>query len=108
MKPLDKLDQISSLKHGWNGKNAKIFSSVLIEKVKSLVAISPEEPEIFPTADGNIQLEFSRSDGSYLEISIGLSSTCEIYETDKSGKEKITSLSENVLADVIADFLSSK
>ena len=56
MKPLDKLDQISSLKHGWNGKDAKIFSSVLIEKVKSLVAISPEEPEIFPTADGNIQI----------------------------------------------------
>lgn len=106
MKPLDKLDQISSLKHGWNGKDAKIFSSVLIEKVKSMVAISPEEPEIFPTADGNIQLEFSRSDGSYFEINIGLSSACEIYETDKSGKEKITSLSEDVLADVIADFLS--
>ena len=108
MKSLDKLDQISSLKDGWNGKDAKIFSSVLIEKVKSLVAISPEKPEIFPTADGNIQLEFSRSAGSYLEISIGLTSTCEIYETDKSGKEKITSLSENVLADVIADFLRSK
>lgn len=53
-----------------------------------------------------IQLEFSRSDGSYFEINIGLSSACEIYETDKSGKEKITSLSEDVLADVIADFLS--
>lgn len=106
MKSLDKLDQISSLKDGWNGKDAKRYSSVLIEKVKSLVAISPEEPEIYPTADGNIQLEFSRSDGSYLEISIGLTSACEIYETDKSGKEKITSLSEDVLADVIADFLS--
>ena len=43
-----------------------------------------------------------------MEISIGLTSTCEIYETDKSGKEKITSLSEDVLADVIAGFFEQQ
>ena len=84
----NRLYQIRLLKDSWDGKHAKAFSPKLIDKTKKLIGDLIEEPEIFPTADGTIQLEYSGQNGTYLEINIGLGEMCEVYIVDNVGNEK--------------------
>lgn len=67
---LKKLKEISDLKDNWNDNNAKKFSSELIFVVKNILENIVEQPEIFPTANNSIQMEYELIDNSYLEFEI--------------------------------------
>lgn len=67
---LKKIKGISDLKDNWNDNNAKKFSSELISIVKNILENIVEQPEIFPTANNSIQMEYELIDNSYLEFEI--------------------------------------
>lgn len=67
---LKKLKEISDLKDNWNDNNAKKFSPELISIVKNILENIAEQPEIFPTANNSIQMEYELIDNSYLEFEI--------------------------------------
>lgn len=69
-KQFDVLFKISELKDNWNNNGAKKFSDKLIVKCYSVLNELPVLPEIFPVADGSIQFEYEKDDGSYLEFDI--------------------------------------
>lgn len=66
----EKLIGISRLEPNWNENGAEKFSNGLIVKCYSILIGLPFLPEIFPVADGSIQFEYEKSDGSYLEFCI--------------------------------------
>lgn len=70
-----KLYYISRLKPNWNENDAESFSIKHILKVFSILNKLNYQPEVFPTANDSIQLEFYNSKGDYLE-----------YEIFKNGK----------------------
>ena len=65
----DKLEEISELKENWNGYGAKSIDKDLINECWYIVNQLFVCPEIFPTADNSIQLEYD-SDEAYIEIEI--------------------------------------
>lgn len=67
---LKKLKGISDLKDNWNDNNAKKFPPELISIVKNILENIAEQPEIFPTANNSIQMEYELIDNSYLEFEI--------------------------------------
>ena len=66
------LSMIESLEENWNGYGAPPFQKELIDKVKCIIKNLDEQPEIFPTGRGTIQLEYNSKDESYLEFEIYL------------------------------------
>ena len=47
---LRKLDEISTLKSDWNGRDAKPLPAGVIKKVRALIKALTIQPEIFPTS----------------------------------------------------------
>ncbi len=45
------------------------------------------QPQVFPTANNSIQIEYDGSDGSYLEFQISKKKELEYYRVDKQGSE---------------------
>jgi antitoxin YefM len=76
---LKKLDEISTLKSGWNGSDAKPLPAGLIKKVRALIKALTIQPEIFPTSLETIQLEFDNSRHDHMEIEVSLSGDAEVF-----------------------------
>ena len=73
-----RLEDIKSLKFSWFEPNkGKPINKFAISTATTLLDSLPEDFEIFPLSDGNIQLECTR-DSKYLEIAI-LENKLEIY-----------------------------
>lgn len=85
-KNLEKLDSIEKLDVNWNENGADKFSTNLIEKVRKVLQILKKQPEIFPTAEKSIQLEYEKEDGQYLEINIYENHT-KIFSIDANEQE---------------------
>ena len=67
---LDRLRDISEFGEDWNGYGAVPIPRIVIEEVRNIILNLEEQPEIFPTADKSIQLEYELPDKSYLEIEV--------------------------------------
>lgn len=65
-----RLDDIFNLKDNWNGNGASHFEASIILKCKEIIKLLPIEPEIYPTANDSIQLEYEKKDGAYLEFDV--------------------------------------
>lgn len=69
---LAKIQEIANLPKNWNGYESKPIPPLVIERatevVKGLGALP--QPFIAPTADQEIQLEWEKEDGLYLEVLI--------------------------------------
>lgn len=67
----EKLNGFKKLEKDWNGYEAEPIDPEVIKIAREIVRIMPSEaqPEIFPLASGNIQLEWERG-GKYLEITL--------------------------------------
>lgn len=86
-KNLLKLEEIKSLKRNWNGNNAKPVPRKIINKTKTLLINLDRQPQIFPTANDSIQLEYDGENKSYLELQVTKKNTLSFYKVDKTGKE---------------------
>lgn len=67
---LQRIEDISKLQNNWDGFDAEPFSNNLIAEVISIVTSLKIQPQIFPTAQSSIQLEYENSNGDYLEFEI--------------------------------------
>lgn len=86
-KNLLKLYEIKSLKRNWNGNRAKPISKKIVNKTKSLIINLEKQPQIFPTANDSIQLEYDGENNSYLELQITKYNVLSYFKVDKEGKE---------------------
>lgn len=102
---LKKLQQISSLPDDWNMNGAMAFSKPLIEKVRLLILKLDALPEVFPTAEGAIQLEYDKPDKSHLEIEV-FEDNAEVYTVSAEGKETFYNISPALdsINEVVARF----
>lgn len=66
---LKKLNQIAKLEDNWNENGANKFSKELINKVDNMLHLLKCQPEIFPTANDSIQLEWENED-EYYEVNV--------------------------------------
>ncbi len=93
-----KLNEIASLKENWNSYGASPFSPKLLETARRIIIGLSIQPEVFPTADDSIQIEYDGPQGSYLEIQITENSKFEVLQIDKDGHESVM----HVVADISA------
>ena len=84
---LIKLDEMKLLKKNWNGNNAKPLPKKIINKAKALIIDLQKQPQVFPTANNSIQIEFDGDNNSYLEFQVTKSKFLPYYKVDKTGKE---------------------
>lgn len=84
---LRKLDEIQSLPKNWNGNGAPKISRSLINKTKALIINLENQPQLFPTANDSIQIEYEGKDGSYLEFQISKKKKIEFFRIDRQGVE---------------------
>lgn len=84
---LEKLNRICALKDNWDGYGAKTLPEGLITKAGELIRELQVQPEIFPTADGTIQIEYEKDNGDYLEFQFSGNGTCEVFRR-MNGKEE--------------------
>ena len=82
-----KLEEIKSLKRDWNGNNAKPVPRKIINKTKTILINLDRQPQIFPTANDSIQIEYDGENKSYLELQVTKKNMLSFYKVDKSGKE---------------------
>ena len=99
----EKMIAISELPDNWNENGAKRFSDKLIAKCYSILFELTVFPEIFPVADGSIQFEFEKSDGSYLEFDIFENEVSE-YRTYPDGREIERIVDKNKISEEVKNF----
>lgn len=87
MDNLLKLNEIQQLPRNWNGNGAQKFSKKIINKAKSLLIDLTLQPQVFPTANNSIQIEFDRDNGAYLEFQLTKSSQLSYFWVKKDGSE---------------------
>ena len=86
-KNLLKLDEIKSLKRNWNGNKAKPITKKIVNKTKSLIINLEKQPQVFPTANDSIQMEYDGDNNSYLEFQITKENILSYFKIDRNGKE---------------------
>ena len=84
---LKKLDVISNLNDNWDGYGAKPLQKKLIALTADLIRKLYIQPEIFPTADGTIQLEFEKDNGDYLEFQFSGKGLCDVFRLRGDNEE---------------------
>lgn len=67
---ISKLDAFCDLKENWDSEGGLPFSKSLINKVRTTIYNLGEQPKVFPTGRGSIQLEYRKPNGRYLEFEI--------------------------------------
>ena len=109
---LDRLWEISELGDDWNGYGAAPISREVIEEVKEIILSLGEQPEIFPTGDGSIQLEYHLPDESYLEFEVDENKITvmqipqEDYENAKFWDLSYEDISQ--IQQIVSDFINTK
>ena len=86
-KNLFKLDEIKTFKSNWNGNKAHPIPKKVVEKTKTLILNLEQQPQIFPTANDSIQIEYDGENNSYLELQVTKQNSLSFYLVNKSGKE---------------------
>jgi len=84
---LTKLQHTAQLKDNWDGYGAEHFSEQLIHRANSLIRRLHIQPEIFPTADSSLQIEYEKDNGDYLEFQFTGDGSCEGFML-KNGSEE--------------------
>lgn len=105
-KNLSKLNEIESLKKNWNGNGAKAISKKLVNKTKLLIINLDKQPQIFPTANDSIQIEYDGENNSYLELQVTQKDVLSFYKVDKAGNEStgMIPVSSFAINNLVEDF----
>lgn len=109
---IEKLTKIGEMKENWNGYSSVPFFHDFISFIKVEIRKLEIQPQIFPIADGKLQLEYDRNDGGYLEFEVSPENMESIkenkqanigfyYELNKSQEEGIVESFEKMNEKVI-------
>lgn len=82
---VEKLKKIEEMKENWNEYFSVPFSHEFASFIKEEIKKLEIQPQIFPIADGKLQLEYDRNDGGYLEFEVSPENMKSIKE-NKSAK----------------------
>ena len=85
-----KLKAISELPDNWDWYEAAPLAHSLIMDANAFLPKFLKQPEIFPTADGTIQMEYEKDNGDYLEIQFADNSMCEVYISQNQSEKYFT------------------
>ena len=109
LKGRKKLDQIASLQDDWNGNGAQAFSKKHISRMKEILSVLEYEPEIYPTANDMIQLEYDKQNGEHIEIEVPESGSAEYYYIDQKQTDHFgcVEVNEESMNDLIRRFYES-
>ena len=80
------LAHIRQFQNGWNGYDAESFPPELLDFVVDLIRDLPVQPNISPTPQASIQLEYTNSDKDYLEFEIFADKTIKLFYMPYNGK----------------------
>ena len=91
MSAKEKLEEIGSFKDNWNGYGAEAYSEMFIKFASDTIDMLPVEPEVFPIANGGIQLEIKVSLKREIEIELKKDFTidCTLYDGDEDIRNKV-------------------
>ena len=84
---LDKLERFALFQENWNGYGAKPFSKTLLSRAENLIRGLSTQPELFPTADDSIQIEYDKEGGGYLEIQITDNDSYDVFVMENEDSE---------------------
>lgn len=87
------LKEIRGLPENWNENGAVAFSPELIDRVTELIKSLAYQPDIFPTAEESIQLEFENSKGDYLEFELFEDGAVQRFFCASNGQNETTAFS---------------
>lgn len=82
---LKKLIEFAQLEPGWNGYNAAPIPAYAIQAAYEIISELDHQPEIFPTANQSVQLEYEKKDGTYLEFEIFSPDKIKMFQEDAGG-----------------------
>ena len=92
-----RINEIEKLEQNWNGNGAEPFSQKLIKCVRSIVENAVYQPEIFPTANDSIQLEYDKKNGEHMEIEVFEAKDAEVFYIDVNKNEHEEKISSDTL-----------
>ena len=106
---LARLENFKKLKKDWNNNGADRINPILIDRVKLLIENNPEilrnKPGIYPTARDSIQLEYTRTDGSYLEVEFYLDKFGLLIDGPQDKQEEFEETNYREVISVVFRFL---
>jgi len=104
---INKIYKYSQFEYDWNLNGAEPFSKELIRIAWEKINRLEKQPNVFPTACGSIQFEYSGDDGNYLEFEI-YEDRIEMFKIiNKTEFEKTLSISED-LNEIINEFKQNR
>lgn len=63
------------------------FAAQFLASIECILKELPFQPEIFPTYQGTVQLEYEKESGKYLEIEITPENAMSIFKISDTGEE---------------------
>ena len=100
---LNTLKNISKLKPNWNMNGAEAFTSEHISVVDNILRGLERQPEVFPTACGSIQLEYTVGD-RYLEFEVFEDGRVKMFSVDENGVEDTAEIPKESINIVVKKF----
>ena len=100
-----KLDYFLNLPENWNNNDASKFKETLINKVRRIIDYLEFQPDIFPTAQNSIQLEYEKSNGDYLEFEI-FDDRIKVFQSIKDSEKEYTAEDISEIQDLVNEFYS--
>ncbi len=98
------LSSFSELQENWDVYGAQPLSNSLILKVKGVLACLENQPEVFPTGRGSIQLEYERDNGSYLEFECYDDGHVSVLHIDFEGNECESVINFEQIREMVDEF----
>ena len=93
------LNSFKKLENNWDGYDALAPTKEIINTVCLLINELDIQPEIFPTPDGGIQLEYVIGENRHLNIEILPNNTMNVFEmfSDRTYSESNNKLDFNII-----------
>ena len=95
---LNRLSAFGNFKDDWNGNGAPAFDPALLSKVTSIVEALTIQPEIFPSAMGTIDFEYSNSRKDFMSIEVDISDHAEVFISTYFGEESFETIESTAKA----------
>ena len=91
---LERLNTFATYKEGWNGYGAAPIINDVLARMKGLILTLSVQPEIFPLASGEIQFEYEKKNGEYLQFKLLADGEIEIFRMDELDNTDLEIMSE--------------
>lgn len=102
---MNKLNLFLNFEQNWNGNGADPFSTTLINRVGNILNHLRHQPQVFPTANDSIQLEYEKENGEYLEFEIFENGNIHMLKVDSDDREyEEDNVDLNTIIGLVGDF----